>query len=164
MTNKLKFAGIGLGVVLVIAATTYVFMTPYNRIAGVRIGGDLTAPPADWSSLDGRGIGQVKTGGFPPFVVHILYSTDDEGIITATRPDGGYWAKRARIEPNGWIKLGDETFALKAREVFGDERLPYLESYGGANRMPMRYDFDEEIIRGQNEPLHSWEVFHWTPR
>lgn len=164
MTSKVKTAGIGLGVILVIAAILYVFMTPYNRIAGVRIGGTLTAAPADWNTVNGRGVGNIKTGGFPPFVVNMIYSTDQGGIITASRPDGGYWGKRARIAPNGWIKVGDETFAMKATEIFGDERIPYLESYGGNNGMPMGYDFDGEIISGQNEPLHTWEVFYWTPR
>lgn len=164
MASKVKSAGIVLGAVLVIAATAYVFMTPYNRIAGVRIGGTLTPPPSDWNTVNGRGVGNIKTGGFPPFVVNMIYSTDESGIITATRPDGGYWAKRARIQPNGYIQVGDETFAMKATEIFGDERLPYLESYGNNNRMPMGYDFDGEIIRGQNEPLYTWEVFYWTPR
>ena len=164
MASKAKTAGIALGVVLLIAATTYIFMTPYNRIAGVRIGGTLTPPPSDWNTVNGRGVGNIKTGGFPPFVVNMIYSTDEGGIITATRPDGGYWSKRARIQPNGYIQVGDETFAMTATEIFGDERLPYLESYGNNNRMPMGYDFDGEIIRGQTEPLYTWEVFYWTPR
>lgn len=164
MTSKLRMASVALGIIAVIAATTYVFMTPYNRIAGVRIGGTLTPPPTDWNTVNGRGTGQIKTGGFPPFVVNMFYSTDAGGVITATRPDGGYWAKRARIAPNGYLRMGDETFALKATEIFADDRLPYLESYGGNNRMPMGYDFSGEIISGQTEPLYTWEVFYWTPR
>jgi len=164
MTNTTKNISLAVLAVLVIAATYYVFTAPYTRTPGVRIGGTLTPPPSDWNTVNGRGVGQIKTGGFPPFVVNMIYSTDEGGIITATRPDGGYWAKRARIVPNGYIRVGDETFAMKATEVFGDARMPYLESYGGNNNMPMRYDFDGEIIRGQNEPLHTWEVFYWTPR
>jgi hypothetical protein len=164
MTSKIKIAASSLSVILVIAATAYVFMTPYNRIAGVRIGGTLTPAPVDWNSVNGQGVVWLKTGGFPPFVVNIIYSTDEGGIITATRPDGGYWSKQARIEPNGWIRLGDETYALTATEIFGDERIPYLESYGGNNNMSMGYDFTGEIITGQTEPLNTWEVFYWTPR
>ncbi len=164
MTSKTKKISLTVLVLLIIAATYYVFTAPYTRTAGVRIGGTLTPPPSDWNTVNGRGVGQIKTGGFPPFVVNMIYSTDEGGIITATRPDGGYWAKRARIEPNGYIRVGDETFAMKATEIFGDARIPYLESYGANNNMPMRYDFDGEIIRGQNEPLHTWEVFYWTPR
>lgn len=97
-------------------------------------------------------------------MTRILYSTDSGAIITATRPDGSYWAKRVRTRPNGWIRLGGETYALTAREILGNDRIRYLESYGAKNGMSMAYDFESEIIPGTNEPLHTWEVFYWTPR
>ena len=97
-------------------------------------------------------------------MVKIFYASDETGIITATRPDNGYWARRVRENPNGWIRFGDETYALQATEILGDARIPYLESYGGNNRMNMNYDFEGEVIVGVNEPLHTWEVFYWTPR
>ena len=39
-----------------------------------------------------------------------------------------------------------------------------FENYGAKNGMRMGYDFDGEIVPGVNEPLHTWEVFYWTPR
>ena len=36
--SKKQVAGLAFCALLVIAATTYVFVAPYNRIAGVRIG------------------------------------------------------------------------------------------------------------------------------
>lgn len=164
MASKVKIAGISLAALIAIAATTYVFITPYNRIAGVRIGGSLTPAPADWTSIDNFTVVPLKTGGFPPFAVNVFYTTDSGGLITATRPDNGYWAKRARLQPNGWIRLGDNTYALKATEITGDARIAYLEKYGAKYRMPMNYDFTGEIIAGQTEPLHTWEVFYWTAR
>lgn len=144
----------------------YVFTAPYERFPGVVIGGELSPPPADWNSVNDEGIVLLKLGGFPPFVIRIVYSTNTGGIITATRPDGGYWGARMRSsdDPHGWIRIGDRTYALNAQEILGDERIPYLESYGNKNGMDMNYDFAEEIIPGQNEPLHTWEVFYWTPR
>ena len=71
MASKKQIAGIAVAVILAIAATTYIFITPYNRIPGVRIGGTLTAPPADFTAIAERGVGTIKTGGFPPFVVHV---------------------------------------------------------------------------------------------
>ena len=47
MASRTRIAGIAVAGVLIAAATTYVFVAPYNRIAGVRIGGSLTPPPAD---------------------------------------------------------------------------------------------------------------------
>ena len=161
MTSKIKIAGIAAAVVLVVAATTYVFMTPYNRIAGVRIGGTLTPAPSDFTTIGDRAIGTIKTGGFPPFVVHVSLVPYAGGFITATRPDGGYWSKRARIAPNGYARLGDQTFALKATEIFGEEKYPYLRAWGGP-------DLDRRlsggVIIGESEPLREWEVFYWTAR
>ena len=151
--------------VAVVAATTYVFTAPYERFPGVRLGGELTPPPADWNTVNDQGVVFLKLAGTPPFVIRIVYSTDDGGIITATRPDGGYWAARVRGgRPDGWIRIGDATYALTATEILGDERIPYLESYTAKNGMQMGYDFDGEIIPGTNEPVHTWEVFHWAPR
>ena len=90
---------------LVVAATTYVFVAPYNRIAGVRIGGTLTPPPADFTTVFKRSVGIIKTGGFPPFVVNVSLVPFKGGFITSTRPDGGYWTSRARPRPTAMCAL-----------------------------------------------------------
>lgn len=161
MASRKKIVGLTLAAVLVVAATTYVFVTPYNRIAGVRIGGTLTPPPADFSAAFKRAVGTIKTGGFPPFVVHVVLVPFKDGFITATRPDGGYWSKRARVAPEGYARHGNSTFAMKATEVFGEDKHPYLRSWGGP-------DLDRRlsggVIVGESEPLREWQVFLWTPR
>ncbi len=157
---------IALAAAVVAAGLIYVYTAPfaYERAIGIRVGGELTPPPEDWTAVNQPGLGYLKLAGFPPFVIKIVFSADEGGIITATRPDGGYWAARARTRPDGWIRIGDETYALTAREITGDERIPYLESYGGKNGINMGYDFEGEVVPGANEPLHTWEVFYWTPR
>ena len=162
--TKTRRAATALGLALLLGFTCYVFTAPYTRFPGVRIGGQLTPPPADWSTVNGEKVALLKLEGFPPFVIHVWNVGEAGGIITATRPDAGYWAKRVRSNPNGWIRLGDRTYAVAAREVVGDARIPYLEKYGAKYKMPMRYDFKGEIIPGTNEPLHTWEVFYWTAR
>lgn len=110
----------------VLAAAAYAFTAPYERFPGVLIGGAATPPPADWNTANDHGVVLMKLAGFPPFVIRIVYSTDAGGVITATRPDGGYWAGRVRSgRRNGWIRLGDATYALAATEIVGDERIPY---------------------------------------
>ena len=78
-------------------------------------------------------------------------------MITATRPDGGYWAQRVRDGTgDGWLRFGDETYAMHATEVLGDARLPMLEKWGGGRPL-------DTGLPG-TEPLRDWEVFFWTPR
>jgi hypothetical protein len=161
MASRKSVAGLALLVVLFVSATVYVYTAPYTRIAGVRIGGTMTPPPTDFAAAYKRTTGLIKTGGFPPFVVHVVLVPFKDGFVTATRPDGGYWSKRARIAPEGYVRYGDQTFAMKATEVLGDAKLPYLTAWGGP-------DLDRRltggVIVGESEPLREWQVFLWTPR
>ena len=161
MAVKMKVAGLAFAAVLVVAATTYVFTAPYTRTAGVRIGGRTTPPASDFTTEFKPGVGLIKTGGFPPFVVRVVLVPFKGGFITATRPDGGYWSKRARAVPDGYVRSGDATFAMKATEMLGDEKLPYLQAWAGP-------DLDRRlsggVIIGESEPLREWQVFLWTPR
>ena len=164
MTSKIRLVALAVGLALAVGFVYYVFTAPYTRFPGVRIGGQLTAAPSDWSTVNGEKVALLKLAGVPPFVIHVWYVAEGGGIITATRPDNGYWARRVRSNPAGWLRIGDRTYALAGKEVVGEARIPYLEKYGAKNNMPMRYDFTGEIIPGTNEPLHTWEVFYWTAR
>ena len=166
MRGKLKIAGIA----FVIAVISYVYTAPYpgntglQRTPGVRIGGTDTLAPNDFSALNGVGVNQtswllMKQGGFPSFVIYLSYVGTSEGVITATRPDGGYWAQRVRDgDADGWLRIGDATYAMRATEILGDERLPMLELYSAKTGLPM----DRAV--GGPDPLRDWEVFVWTPR
>jgi hypothetical protein len=164
MTTRKNIIGIALAALVALGLIYYVFTAPYVRFPGVRLGGELTAAPADWSQINGETTARLKLAGFPPFVIHVWYVGTPEGVITATRPDNGYWGNRVRSNPDGWLRIGDQSYAMSAQEIVGDARIPYLEQYGAKYNMPMRYDFTGEIITGTNEPLHTWEVFFWTPR
>ena len=161
MASKKKIAGLAVIAVLVMAATTYTFVTPYNRIAGIRIGGTQTPAPADFTTAFTRTVGQIKTGGFPPFVVNVSLVPFKEGFITSTRPDGGYWSQRARLAPNGYVRSGDATFAMKATEVVGEAKIPYLTAMFGAD---MNRRLSGGVIIGESEPVGEWQLFLWTPR
>ena len=159
-------AGMVVGGGLLVGVAAWVFTAPYlgntglSRTPGVIIGGTLTSAPSDFTplgrNLDGPLI--MKLGGLPPFVVYLSYAGTPEGISSATRPVGGYWAQRVRDGTgDGWLRFGDETYAMRATEVLGDARLPMLETWGGGRPL------DEEYTPG-GEPLRDWEVFFWTPR
>ena len=166
MNGKLKIAGIVTGVVLLIGVTSWVYTAPYagneglQRTPGVIIGGTDTPAPNDFSTVNDVGATLLmKQGGFPPFVIYLSYVGTPEGVITATRPDGGYWAQRVRDgHTDGWLRIGDATYAMRATEILGDARLPMLELWSGKTGMPM----DRAV--GGPDPLRDWEVFLWTPR
>jgi len=166
MKGNLNIPIIAATVVLLIGALSYVYTAPYpgntglSRTPGVRIGGTDTAPPRDFSSLNEVGGNlMMKLAGFPPFVVYLSFVGTPEGVITATRPDGGYWARRVREGRNeGWLRIGDERYAMQATEILGDARIPMLELYSGKTRLPM------DVAFGGPDPVRDWEVFVWTTR
>ena len=165
MKGKGRITAIAMGVVL-IGATSYVFTAPYpgntglERTPGVRIGGTVTPAPSDFRPFnDVGGNMMMKLSGFPPFVVYLSYVGTAEGLITATRPDGGYWAQRVRDgNGDGLLRIGDATYAMRAAEVLGEARLPMLELYSARTGLPM----DRAV--GGPDPLRDWEVFVWTAR
>ena len=164
--SKPKIAGIAAGVVLLVGVLSWMFTAPYlgnqglSRMPGVIIGGADTPAPSDFTPLnDIQGPLLMKQSGFPPLVVYLSYVGTADGVITATRPDGGYWAQRVRDRGgDGWLRIGDATYAMEATEVLGDARIPMLEQYSAKSGMPM----DRAV--GGPDPLRDWEVFFWTPR
>jgi hypothetical protein len=164
--NNRMIAGMAIAVVLLAGMTGWVSTAPYlgneglSRTPGVIIGGTDTPAPSDFTTLNAaRGPLIMKLAGFPPFVVYLSYAGTPEGVITATRPDGGYWARRVRTGTgDGWLRFGDETYPMRATEVVGDARIPLLEEWSARTGMPM----DTPV--GGPEPLRDWEVFVWTPR
>lgn len=157
---------IGVVAALIVAVLAWVFTAPYpgntgwQRMPGVLIGGMETPPPSDFTPLnDVPGPAKMKFVGFPPFVVYVTFIGTPDGIITATRPDGGYWAQRVRDRGgDGWLRIGDERYAMTATEILGDDRIPMLEQYSAKSGMPM------DVAVGGPDPLRDWEVFFWTPR
>ena len=166
MNGKVKIAGIVTGVVLLVGVPSWVYTAPYagnqglQRTPGVIIGGTDTPAPNDFSTVNDVGTNLLmKQGGFPPFVIYLSYVGTPEGVITATRPDGGYWAQRVRDgNTDGWLRIGDARYAMRATEILGDARLLMLELYSGKTGLPM----DRAV--GGPDPLRDWEVFLWTPR
>ena len=164
--NKGKIVGITTGVALLAGVLSWMFTAPYlgnqglSRMPGVILGGTLTPAPSDLTSLnDYEGLSLMKQSGFPPLVNYLSWVATPDGVITATRPDGGYWAQRVRDRGgNGWLRIGDASYAMTANEIVGDARIPMLEQWGAKSGFPM------DVSVGGAEPLRDWEVFFWTPR
>ena len=165
--SKGKMAGIAAGLVLTIGILSWMFTAPYlsnqglGRTPGIIIGGTPTAALDDFSTLnDYRGPMVMKQAGFPPLVVHLSFVGTEDGIISATRPDGGYWAQRIRDRNgDGWLRIGDETFAREATEILDERRIPMMTQWAARSGRSL----DEPLYEG-SEPLREWEVFFWTPR
>ena len=166
--SKGRIIGITAGVVVVAGILAWMFTAPYlsneglARTPGIIIGGTLTEPPADFTPLNDLHSGpmMMKQAGFPPFVIYLSWVGAPGGVISATRPDNGYWARRVRERGgDGLIRIGDETYEMTATEVLGPERLEMMAQWAAKAGRTL----DEPLYPG-SEPLREWEVFFWTPR
>ena len=177
MNKLLKI--ITVGVLFIGSVMSYIYTAPYagnaglSRMPGVRIGGNLLEPPDDFSIFNEVGTNLImKLDGFPPFVVYLAYVGTPEGVITGTRPDGGYWPQRVRDGRNeGWLRIGDDTFAMKATEIRGNARLPMLELWRpraarSARAIAQAAGNPPPTSNGSrsSEPQLLPEIFLWTPR
>jgi hypothetical protein len=166
--SKPKIAGAIIGLALVAGILGWMFTAPYlsneglGRTPGIIIGGTLTDPPADFTPLNDmhRGPLYMKQAGFPPLVVYLSWVGTPDGVITATRPDNGYWARRIRERSgDGFLRIGDETYSMVAEEITGPERLAMMTLWAARSGRTL----DDPLYEG-SEPLREWEVFFWRPR
>lgn len=166
--SKPKIAGIAVGVIILAVVIGWISTAPYlsnqglGRLPGLIIGGTATPALDDFSSLnDYRGPMMMKQKGFPELVVHLSFVGTQEGIISATRPDNGYWGERVKERGgDGWLRVGDQTFEMTATQIVNDaERLAMMEQWAARSGRTL----DEPLYTG-SEPLREWEVYLWTPR
>ncbi|NKB33888.1 MAG: hypothetical protein GKR91_12390 [Pseudomonadales bacterium] len=167
--DKYEIAGVSVGMLVLAVLFGWIFTAPYlsnqglGRTPGLIIGGTLTDAPTDFTDLNDsvQGPMMMKQSGFPPFVHYLSWVGTEEGVISATRPDGGLWAKRVRERGgNGFLRIGEETYAMEATEILDNEvRLAMMAQWAARSGRTL----DEPLYPG-SEPLNEWEVFFWTPR
>ena len=142
--SKGKITGVTVGVVLVAGIIGWISTAPYlsneglGRTPGVIIGGTLTEPPSDFTPLNDRHQGplMMRQAGFPPLVIYLSWVGTPDGVITATRPDGGYWAQRVRDRGgDGLLRIGDATYEMTAIEIFGEERIAMMRQWAGGRSL-----------------------------
>jgi len=168
MMRKGEIASITVGVLLLVGVLSWMFTAPYlgntglARTPGIILGGTITSAPSDFTPLNDsvRGPMLMKQSGFPPLVNYLSWVGTPDGVISATRPDDGYWARRVRERGgNGWLRIGEATYAMEATEIHGDDRIAMMRQWAARSGRTL----DDPLYEG-SEPLRDWKVFFWTPR
>ncbi len=150
--NATSKIGVTVGLVIIIGLFAWVSTAPYLSNQG------LGRTPGLFDSVPGPLF--MKQAGFPPLVVYLSWVGTEDGVITATRPDDGYWARRVRERGgDGWLRIGDSTYEMEAKEILGAERLEMMQQWAEKSGRTL----DEALYEG-SEPLREWEVFFWEPK
>ena len=163
---SLRNISIGAGVLIILVLFGWIFTAPYlsnqglGRTPGLIIGGTLTEAPDDFTiHNDYQGLLKFKLEGFPSLVNYLSWVATEDGIITATRPDGGYWGERVKAGGNkAWLRLGDSTYKMEAVQITGAQHLEMMGQWASKSGRSL----DEPLYAG-SEPLREWEVYFWTP-
>ncbi len=167
MNNREMISSL-IAVAMILGLFSWVFTAPYlgneglARTPGIIIGGTAAPAPDDFTTLTPPPPFplMMKLEGFPPFVNYLSWASTEDGIITATQPDGALWAKRVRERGgDGWLRIGDSTYAMEAVEIFGEQRLEMMQAWADSVRLTL----DDPLYEG-GAPLRDFEVFYWEPR
>ena len=157
-----------IGAGLIVGLLSWIFTAPYlgntglARMPGVIIGGTPTPALDDFTPLNASNPGPLlmKQAGFPSLVSYLSWVGAPEGIITATQPDGALWARRVRDRGgDGWLRIGDATYAMEAVEIFGDDRIDMMGQWADM----VGRTLDDPLYEG-GASLRDFEVFFWKPR
>lgn len=113
MTNWIKYLLIGL-----VAVVTFVALAgPLGPVPGVRLGGNATPVPADWTTVSLPDEVQLKpSGGLFPRVVNIWIVELNNALYVFGAKDGG-WTTTVQANPIVELRINDQTFTLKATPV-----------------------------------------------
>jgi hypothetical protein len=107
-----RWMGWGVGVLAVAALAIYVF-GPVSFIPGMWLGGQETAPPASWASINDHDEILIETDGALPWVVRTWYAGTDDGLYVFSWREARWW-RRIKAAPDARVRIGDATFAVRA--------------------------------------------------
>ena len=115
MARFRRWTGWGTGILVVVALATYV-LGPISFIPGMLLGGRGGTPPASWASMNNQEEIRIETAGALPWVVHAWYAGTDDGLYVFAWREARWW-RRIKATPNARVRIGDETFSVRAVAV-----------------------------------------------
>lgn len=138
----LKYAGIGLGIVLLVAALGYPFRRdPIGPLAGKQLSGSEAPYPDSWSVCDDHQTIAVETRPEDPHsVTTVCFVHGGELIIPAMNGSGKEWPAIVAADPRVRIKIGDAVYRAQATRAMDLTIEDVIES--AARKYPQFRDRD----------------------
>ena len=90
---------------------------PIGRLPGVRLGGSLTNPPAEWSSVTlPEEVLLATSASLLPHVVIIWVVESDNRLYVIGAPDS-IWVEGATQSPDVRLRMGDNAYDMRATRI-----------------------------------------------
>ncbi|MCZ0944667.1 MAG: hypothetical protein OXJ53_16570 [Gammaproteobacteria bacterium] len=117
----LKWAGVALGALVIVAGTLYLLRTdPINRISGKRLSGDEQPYPADWSMCNDHPTIAVEARIEDPHsVTTVCFLHDGDLIVPALNGSEKQWPAMVVRDPRIRVKIGDAVYPARADRLTG---------------------------------------------
>ena len=117
----LKWTATVLGVVLVVAASAYLFRTdPIFMVSGKRLSGEELPYPSDWSACNDHQTVAVETRVDDPHSVTTLcFVHDGDLVIPAMNGSEKEWPALVVRDPRVRVKIGDHVYWARAERMTG---------------------------------------------
>ncbi|MYG13655.1 MAG: nitroreductase family deazaflavin-dependent oxidoreductase [Gammaproteobacteria bacterium] len=112
----LKWAGVALGALVIVAGTLYLLRTdPINRISGKRLSGDEQPYPADWSMCNDHPTIAVEARVEDPHsVTTVCFLHDGDLIVPALNGSEKQWPAMVARDPRIRVKIGNAVYPARA--------------------------------------------------
>lgn len=119
--KTLKWTGVVLGAVVVVAGALYLLRTdPIYMISGKRLSGDELPYPADWSMCrDHQTIAVEARVENPHSVTTICFLHDGDLIVPAVNGSEKQWPAMVVRDPRIRVKIGDAVYPARADRMTG---------------------------------------------
>ena len=123
----LKWTGVGLGAVVVLAGALYLLRTdPIYMISGKRLSGDELPYPADWSMCNDHQTIAVETQVDDPHSVTTLcFVHEGDLMVPAMNGSEKQWPAMVVRDPRIRVKIGDAVYPARADRLM-DVSMPDL--------------------------------------
>lgn len=105
----------------------------WQKTPGIRLGGQLAEPPADFASIDAEPVCWVETQARLPYVVAVGYLGRGRAVYMVAKPLST-WLARVRGNPDVRLRIGSSVYLMRAsvldeREELGRFLADYNEKY-----------------------------------
>ncbi len=104
-------------IVLFVLALGVALAAPIGPMPGIRLGGNLASPPAQWSSVTLPEEVRLATfAGILPHVVIICVVESDNRLYVIGAPDST-WVEGATRSPDVRLRIGDNAYGMRATRI-----------------------------------------------
>ena len=121
----IKWIGVGVGVVAVVAIAYWLTQCPCERISGAWLQGhEVTTAVEDWTFANDAPICYVEVPGIIPHSITLnCMSAEERLYLSCSQCDGKRWSTIALEEGRGRIRIGESVFPISFTRVTGEAEL-----------------------------------------